>query len=106
VAAIATRVKVALADIRVPLTVAVMGCVVNGPGEAREADIGLAGGGLAEGQPAGGAGSTYATGAMFERGKPPEKVEGDLAGMLIDRARKIAAEKEKKGSRANGPCGD
>jgi (E)-4-hydroxy-3-methylbut-2-enyl-diphosphate synthase len=97
VAAIATRVKVALADIRVPLTVAVMGCVVNGPGEAREADIGLAGGGLAEGQPAGGAGSTYATGAMFERGKMPEKVEGDLAGMLINRARRIAEEKAKKG---------
>lgn len=31
-------------DIRKPLTVAVMGCVVNGPGEAREADIGVAGG--------------------------------------------------------------
>ena len=27
-----------------PITVAVMGCVVNGPGEAREADIGIAGG--------------------------------------------------------------
>ena len=27
-----------------PITVAVMGCVVNGPGEAREADVGLAGG--------------------------------------------------------------
>ncbi len=95
VAAIATRVKQALAGIRVPLTVAVMGCVVNGPGEAREADIGLAGGGLAEGQAAGGAGSAYATGAIFERGKAPEKVEGDLAGVLIERARRIAAEKEK-----------
>jgi len=31
-------------DIRKPITVAVMGCVVNGPGEAREADIGVAGG--------------------------------------------------------------
>lgn len=97
VTAIAMRVKRELADIRVPLTVAVMGCVVNGPGEAREADIGLAGGGLAEGQPAGGEGSTYATGAIFERGKPPEKVEGDLAGLLITRARKIAEEKQKMG---------
>jgi 5-methyltetrahydrofolate--homocysteine methyltransferase len=42
-------VKQALAGVRVPLTVAVMGCVVNGPGEARQADIGLAGGGLAAG---------------------------------------------------------
>ena len=31
-------------DIAVPLDVAVIGCVVNGPGEAREADLGLAGG--------------------------------------------------------------
>lgn len=44
VAAIARRVESELGDIRVPLTVAVMGCVVNGPGEAREADLGLAGG--------------------------------------------------------------
>ena len=40
----ATEVERRLADIREPITVAVMGCVVNGPGEAREADVGLAGG--------------------------------------------------------------
>ena len=34
----------ALKECNKPLTVAVMGCVVNGPGEAREADIGIAGG--------------------------------------------------------------
>jgi len=34
----------ALADCTLPITVAVMGCAVNGPGEAREADIGIAGG--------------------------------------------------------------
>ena len=33
-----------VADIPLDLKVAVMGCVVNGPGEAREADIGIAGG--------------------------------------------------------------
>ena len=33
-----------LQDCKLPLTVAVMGCAVNGPGEAREADIGIAGG--------------------------------------------------------------
>ncbi len=38
------RVDEALRDCEKPLTVAVMGCVVNGPGEAREADIGIAGG--------------------------------------------------------------
>ena len=38
------KVDEALKDCDKPLTVAVMGCVVNGPGEAREADIGIAGG--------------------------------------------------------------
>ena len=38
------QVDQALKDCRKPITVAVMGCVVNGPGEAREADIGIAGG--------------------------------------------------------------
>ena len=41
---IADRVTKALADCNKPLKVAVMGCAVNGPGEAREADIGIAGG--------------------------------------------------------------
>jgi len=94
VAAIATRVKRELADVRVPMTVAIMGCVVNGPGEAREADIGLAGGGLAEGQLAGGEGGRYAVGAIFEKGKSPERVEGDLAAQLIARARRIAEQKK------------
>ncbi len=42
--ALAKRVEDALKDVDKPITVAVMGCVVNGPGEAREADIGVAGG--------------------------------------------------------------
>ena len=41
---LANRVEQALADCRKPITVAVMGCIVNGPGEAREADVGIAGG--------------------------------------------------------------
>lgn len=41
---IAQAVEARLQEIHTPFTVAVMGCVVNGPGEAREADIGLAGG--------------------------------------------------------------
>ena len=94
VTAIALRVKKALANVRVPMTVAVMGCVVNGPGEAREADIGLAGGGLAEGQAPGGEGGNYAVGAIFEKGKAPERVEGDLAAILIERALRIAKERE------------
>ena len=38
------QVDAALKDCEKPITVAVMGCVVNGPGEAREADVGIAGG--------------------------------------------------------------
>ena len=41
---LANRVEERLRDVRKNLTVAVMGCAVNGPGEAREADIGIAGG--------------------------------------------------------------
>ncbi len=41
---LARKVEKALSRIKTPLKVAVMGCVVNGPGEAREADIGIAGG--------------------------------------------------------------
>ncbi len=41
---LAGRVEEALRDCDKPITVAVMGCIVNGPGEAREADIGIAGG--------------------------------------------------------------
>ncbi len=42
---IINQVKEATCDIEKPIKVAIMGCVVNGPGEAKEADIGLAGGG-------------------------------------------------------------
>ena len=42
--AIAAEVERRLGEIKEPITVAVMGCVVNGPGEAREADVGIAGG--------------------------------------------------------------
>ncbi|MGN0778755.1 MAG: flavodoxin-dependent (E)-4-hydroxy-3-methylbut-2-enyl-diphosphate synthase [Aristaeellaceae bacterium] len=79
VAGIAARVEAELADVKVPLKVAVMGCVVNGPGEAREADIGIAGG--------------KGCGALFRKGQEPVKVEGDLAEILIREARKIAASK-------------
>ena len=79
VAGIAARVEKELADITVPLKVAVMGCVVNGPGEAREADIGIAGG--------------KNGGALFIKGQPGKRVEGDLAEILVNAARELAAEK-------------
>ena len=46
-----------------PLTVAVMGCVVNGPGEAREADVGIAGG--------------DGCGILFVKGQPQQKLPYD-----------------------------
>lgn len=80
VAGIAARVESELKDIAVPMKVAVMGCIVNGPGEAREADVGIAGG--------------KNCGALFIKGQPARRVDGDLAAALIDAARKIAAEKQ------------
>ncbi|MEE1504172.1 MAG: flavodoxin-dependent (E)-4-hydroxy-3-methylbut-2-enyl-diphosphate synthase, partial [Acutalibacteraceae bacterium] len=41
---LANQVENAVRDIKKPIKIAVMGCVVNGPGEAKEADIGIAGG--------------------------------------------------------------
>jgi len=57
------RVDEALKDCKKPITVAVMGCVVNGPGEAREADIGIAGG--------------DGWGMIFEKGEQVEKLPYD-----------------------------
>ena len=80
VADIARRVEDELHDIAVPMKVAVMGCVVNGPGEAREADVGIAGG--------------NGSGALFVKGQSPRKVEGDLAAILIAAVREAALRKE------------
>ena len=55
------QVDAALKDCKKPITVAVMGCVVNGPGEAREADIGIAGG----------------DGMIFEKGRQVAKLPYD-----------------------------
>ena len=66
------RVDEALKDCQKPITVAVMGCVVNGPGEAREADIGIAGG--------------DGVGLLFEKGEQVEKLPYDqLLPALIKR---------------------
>ena len=66
------QVDEALKDCQKPITVAVMGCVVNGPGEAREADIGIAGG--------------DGWGMLFEKGQQVEKLPYDqLLGALLRR---------------------
>ena len=72
----------------VPMRVAVMGCVVNGPGEAREADVGIAcGDGL---------------GFIIRQGEVVAKVpEDELVDALLTEARKVAAEKVAAGESAD-----
>lgn len=70
------QVDEALRDCEKPITVAVMGCVVNGPGEAREADIGIAGG--------------DGCGMIFEKGLQVEKLPYDeLLPALLKRIEQI-----------------
>ncbi len=70
------QVDQALKDCSKPITVAVMGCVVNGPGEAREADIGIAGG--------------DGWGMIFEKGEQVEKLPYDeLLPALLRRIEKM-----------------
>ena len=68
--------RAALAACKKPLTVAVMGCVVNGPGEAREADIGIAGG--------------DGWGTIFEKGQQVDKRPYDeLLPALLERIERM-----------------
>ena len=75
---IANAVRSATLDIKKHIRVAVMGCIVNGPGEAKEADLGVAGG--------------RDGGALIVKGQPPRAVRGDLAEILIQEVRRYAAE--------------
>jgi (E)-4-hydroxy-3-methylbut-2-enyl-diphosphate synthase len=68
-----------LEGMTVPLRVAVMGCVVNGPGEAREADLGVASG--------------NGKGQIFVKGEVIKTVpEADIVATLIEEANRLAAE--------------
>ncbi len=70
------KVDEALRDCKKPITVAVMGCIVNGPGEAREADIGIAGG--------------DGWGMIFEKGEQVAKLPYDeLLPELLRRIEKM-----------------
>ena len=73
---LAGRVEEALRGCEKPITVAVMGCIVNGPGEAREADIGIAGG--------------DGWGMIFEKGQQVDKRPYDeLLPALLERIEKM-----------------
>ena len=70
------QVNEALKGCEKPITVAVMGCIVNGPGEAREADIGIAGG--------------DGCGMLFEKGQQVEKLPYEqLLPALLERIEKL-----------------
>jgi (E)-4-hydroxy-3-methylbut-2-enyl-diphosphate synthase len=70
------RVEKRLEKVKSPLQVAVMGCVVNGPGEAREADIGIAGG--------------KGVGILFRNGRVVKKLkESELLGVLMKEIEKL-----------------
>jgi (E)-4-hydroxy-3-methylbut-2-enyl-diphosphate synthase len=74
------EVETALTGITSSPKVAIMGCVVNGPGEAREADVGIAGG--------------RRQGVLFRKGRLIRKVpEKDMARVLIEEVMKIAGKR-------------
>jgi (E)-4-hydroxy-3-methylbut-2-enyl-diphosphate synthase len=79
VVAVATEAQRALEDEQLPIQVAVMGCVVNGPGEAREADIGIAAG--------------KGKGHLFIKGQVVRVVpEAEMVQALVEEARRLASE--------------
>ena len=81
-AGIADQVEARLSDIKKPISVAVMGCVVNGPGEAKGADVGIAGG--------------NGVGLVFRKGEIVRKVdEKDLVEELFKEIDAILDEEEK-----------
>jgi (E)-4-hydroxy-3-methylbut-2-enyl-diphosphate synthase len=86
---LANEVTAGLEGMDVPLRVAVMGCVVNGPGEAREADLGVASG--------------NGKGQIFVRGEVIKTVpEQQIVETLIEEALRIAAEMDVTGPDGTG----
>jgi len=87
---LANEVTAGLDGLDVPLRVAVMGCVVNGPGEAREADLGVASG--------------NGKGQIFVRGEVIKTVpEAKIVETLIEEALRLAAEMGTETSGDGGP---
>ncbi|MCF3963162.1 flavodoxin-dependent (E)-4-hydroxy-3-methylbut-2-enyl-diphosphate synthase [Streptomyces fuscigenes] len=87
---LADEVTAGLDGMEVPLRVAVMGCVVNGPGEAREADLGVASG--------------NGKGQIFVKGEVIKTVpESKIVETLIDEAMKMAEQMQKDGIASGEP---
>ena len=90
---LAERVPAGLEGMEVPLRVAVMGCVVNGPGEAREADLGVASG--------------NGKGQIFVKGEVIKTVpESQIVETLIEEAMRIADEMADAGVASGQPTVD
>ncbi|MFJ3666734.1 flavodoxin-dependent (E)-4-hydroxy-3-methylbut-2-enyl-diphosphate synthase [Streptomyces sp. NPDC090106] len=87
---LAEEVTAGLTGMEVPLRVAVMGCVVNGPGEAREADLGVASG--------------NGKGQIFVKGEVIKTVpESKIVETLIEEAMKLAEQMEAAGVESGAP---
>ena len=87
---LAEEVQAGLQGMTVPLRVAVMGCVVNGPGEAREADLGVASG--------------NGKGQIFVKGEVIKTVpESQIVETLIEEAMRLGEEMEKAGITSGEP---
>ncbi len=87
---LADKVTAGLSGLDVPLRVAVMGCVVNGPGEAREADLGVASG--------------NGKGQIFVRGEVVRTVpEAQIVETLIDEAMRLAEQMRSDGVASGAP---
>ncbi|MER5469179.1 flavodoxin-dependent (E)-4-hydroxy-3-methylbut-2-enyl-diphosphate synthase [Streptomyces sp. NPDC002935] len=87
---LAEEVTAGLTGMEVPLRVAVMGCVVNGPGEAREADLGVASG--------------NGKGQIFVKGEVIKTVpESKIVETLIEEAMKLAEQMEAEGIASGEP---
>lgn len=77
---LAKKVETASEQLKKPLTVAVMGCIVNGPGEAKEADVGLAAG--------------KGKGVLFKKGKQVKTVtEAQFLPEILNLMKEVAEEK-------------
>jgi len=74
-----------LAHIQTPMTLSIIGCVVNGPGEARETDIGFTGGGA-------GSGMVYLAGLQDHKIENGKMVD-HIVGLVEQKAEEIAAER-------------
>jgi (E)-4-hydroxy-3-methylbut-2-enyl-diphosphate synthase len=80
---LANDVEKRLGDMKVPLNISILGCVVNGIGEGMEADVGIAGG--------------RDSGILFKKGEIVRKVNADeIYDVLIEEAISVAREKEQK----------